>query len=64
MRMVAGALLVLTAELAYAHAHQIGFPHQVAVRSVLLPLSLVCGVAGVVLLGWGLWRDQQGMSQT
>lgn len=59
MRMITGAILILTAEQAFAHAHLIGFPHQVYVRSVLLPLSAVLGAIGVFSLVWGFLSERK-----
>ncbi len=55
MRMVAGALLLLIAELAYAHAHLIGFPHSASVRTVLIPASIAAAIAGTLCFFWGVW---------
>ena len=54
MRTITGAVLILAAESAFAHAHLIGFPHQPYARDVLLPLSAALGAVGVVFLIWGV----------
>lgn len=58
MRMVTGAILILAAEQAFAHAHLIGFPHQVYVNEVLIPASLVLCVLGSGFLVWGTFKDR------
>lgn len=57
MRLVSGAILLLAAEQAFAHAHLIGFPnHDVAAR-VLVPASLVLLVLGSLMTVWGLLTE-------
>ena len=60
MRMITGALLLLTAEQAFAHAHMVGFPHDVFVRKVCMPTSAALGVLGVGILIWGLLTERRG----
>lgn len=60
MRMITGALLLLTAEQAFAHAHLVGFPHDVFVRRVFVPTSAALGALGAVILIWGLLTDRHG----
>lgn len=57
MKLVAGALLLLAAEQAYAHAHLVQFPHHDVASSVLVPASLVFLVLGSLLLLWGLLTE-------
>lgn len=59
MRMLSGAILILAAEQAFAHAYQIGFPHQVFARTILLPLAGVLFLSGIYLLVKGYFRDQK-----
>jgi hypothetical protein len=59
MRMITGAVLILAAEQAFAHAHQIGFPHQVFAREILLPASVALMLVGVGLLVWGVVRERK-----
>lgn len=59
MKMVTGAVLVLAAEQAFAHAHLIGFPHSAFAREVLLPASLVTALLGVAFLIWGLATERK-----
>jgi hypothetical protein len=57
MRKITGAILILTAEQAFAHAHLVGFPHQIYVRGILLPCAAVLGAVGVMVLVWGLLSE-------
>ncbi|HUY88949.1 MAG TPA: hypothetical protein VMV10_09465 [Pirellulales bacterium] len=59
MRLVAGAILVLTAESAYAHAHLIGFPYQPAAREVLLPASIISMIVGAGFVVWGAISERK-----
>lgn len=59
MRMISGALLLLAAEQAFAHAHQIGFPYQIFAREILLPSSLVLALAGIGFFIWGLFTESK-----
>ena len=58
MKTLSGAIFLLTAEQAFAHAHLVQFPHQVFVRELLLPISLVLTVLGIGFLIWGLLTDR------
>ena len=53
MRMITGAILILSAEQAFAHGHLVQFPNQIFVNEVLMPTSLVLAVFGVGFLIWG-----------
>lgn len=57
MKLVTGAVLLLAAENAYAHAQLIQFPNHEAASSVLVPASLVLLALGVLMLIWGLLAD-------
>lgn len=59
MRLVTGAILVLAAESAFAHAHLIGFPHQPAVRDILLPASAVLVLLGAGFVIWGAVTERK-----
>jgi hypothetical protein len=59
MRLVAGAILILVAELAYAHAHLIGFPHQPAARDVLVPSSVAALIVGTGFVIWGAITERK-----
>lgn len=56
MKMVSGALLLVGAELAYAHSKLIQFPNEDASR-VLIPASLVFAALGSLLLIWGVLTE-------
>ncbi len=61
MKMLTGAILILASEQAFAHAHLVGFPHNLFVNDVLVPTSLVLAVLGVGFLLWGIlteWRSR------
>ena len=61
MKMLTGAILILTAEQAFAHAHLVGFPHNLFVNDVLVPTSLVLAILGIISLIWGIlteWRSK------
>jgi hypothetical protein len=58
MRTIAGAILILTAEQAFAHAHMASFPNEPLMREVMFPASGCLLVAGLALLGWGLKTDR------
>ena len=59
MRTITGAILLVAAESAFAHAHLIGFPHQPFARDVLLPVSVVLAVIGLVFLIWGVVTERK-----
>jgi len=53
MRMMTGALLLVGAEQAYAHANLIQFPNHVEARTVLFPTALAFLVLGTMMTLWG-----------
>ncbi len=57
MRTITGAILLLTAEQAFSHAHLVGFPLQSVASEVLVPASMVLAALGTALLVWGLLAD-------
>jgi hypothetical protein len=57
MKLVAGSVLVLAAEQAYAHAQLVQFPNHESASAVLVPGSLVLLVLGILLLIWGLLTE-------
>lgn len=59
MRMITGAILILAAEQAFAHAYQIGFPNAQLAQDLLVPLSAVLAIAGLALLIWGIFTDRK-----
>ena len=62
MRKLSGAVLILTAEQAFAHAHIITYPNQPFAKEALVPASLVLGVLGAALLVWGVFQDAPSAS--
>lgn len=54
MKLLTGAILLLTAEQAYAHAQLIGFPNHESAAEVLVPASLILLILGSLLMVWGL----------
>lgn len=59
MRSIAGALLILTSEQAFAHAHMANFPNEPRVREVLYPAAGLLLAIGTLLLVWGLYSDRR-----
>lgn len=59
MRTLTGAILILTAEQAFAHAFLISFPHQVYARLILLPSAVVLVSAGLFVLVWGFLSERK-----
>lgn len=57
MKLLAGAVLLLAAEQAYAHAQLVPFPNHQSAAAVLVPASLVLLVCGTILLIWGLLTE-------
>lgn len=57
MKMLTGAILLLIAELSFAHTHLIQFPHHLYVSEFLIPSSVVAGILGALLLIWGIVDD-------
>ena len=56
MKLPSGALLLVGAEQAFAHAKLVQFPNQDA-SSVLIPVSLIMLVLGTLLMIWGLLTE-------
>jgi hypothetical protein len=54
MKMVTGAILLLIAELSFAHTHLIQFPHHEYASQTLLPASAVAAGLGGLFLFWGV----------
>ncbi len=57
IKLLSGAILLVGAEQAFAHAQLIQFPNQDAASSILIPASLVLLVLGSLLMIWGLLTD-------
>lgn len=60
MKLLAGAVFLLSAEQAYAHAHLVLFPNHETASQVLLPASVVLAVIGTLLVIWGLIAELKG----
>jgi hypothetical protein len=58
MRTITGAILLVGAEQAFAHAHLVSFPHEVLVRDILIPVSIALAVLGCGFLVWGAFSDR------
>lgn len=54
MKILSGAVLLVGAEQAFAHALMIQFPHQDTASKVLVPASVVMLAMGALLVVWGL----------
>ena len=59
MKLLSGALLLLAAEQAYAHAKLLQFPNQDSAAQVLIPASVAFLVVGLVLCFWGLFSEMR-----
>lgn len=57
MKMLTGAVLLLGAEQAYAHAHLVQFPNHDVASQVLVPASVVFVCLGAIMLLWGLMTE-------
>lgn len=57
MKMISGAVLMLAAEEAFAHAQLVQFPNHETAWSVLVPASVVFLALGCLLMVWGLVTD-------
>ncbi len=54
MKTVTGAILILSAEQAFAHSQMVPFPNQVFANEVLYPSSMVLAALGIGFLFWGV----------
>jgi hypothetical protein len=59
MKLVAGSVILLAAEQAYAHAQLIQFPNHESASNVLVPGSLALLVLGTLLVVWGLLTESR-----
>lgn len=57
MRTLAGAVLIATAEQAFAHSQLVQFPNHLFASEILLPSSGVLLALGVGMLIWGSLTD-------
>lgn len=63
MKLLAGAVFLLSAEQAYAHSHMVLFPNHDTAAQVLLPASMVLATIGTLLVIWGLIAEVRGTPQ-
>ena len=54
MRMISGALLLLSAEQAFSHSLMIGFPNAQLAKEILYPASIILLILGIIMMSWGL----------
>ena len=59
MRTITGAVLLLAAEQAFAHAYLVGFPNAPIAQDVLIPASGVLGLLGIAFLLWGILSERK-----
>lgn len=57
MRTLAGAVLIATAEQAFAHSQLVQFPNHLFASEILMPSSGVLLALGVGMLIWGTLTD-------
>ena len=57
MKLLSGAVLLLAAEQAFAHALLVQFPNHHLASQVLMPACVVLLALGSLLLGWGLLTE-------
>ena len=57
MKLLSGAILLLAAEQAFAHAQLAQFPNHDDARAVLIPASVVFLALGSMLMIWGLLSE-------
>ncbi len=63
MKLVTGAILLLAAEQAYAHAKLVQFPNHESAAAVLIPASLVMTVLGSLIFIWGIATEARSSSR-
>ena len=63
MKLVSGALLIVGAEQAYAHAQLTQFPNHESAVAVLIPASLVMLVLGLLMFVWGLLTEARSLTR-
>ena len=57
MRLIAGAILLLAAEQAYAHAQLVPFTNRDTALRVFIPAAIGLSIFGALLILWGLFTD-------
>lgn len=63
MKLVTGAILLLAAEQAYAHAKLVQFPNHESAAAVLIPASLILTVLGSIMFIWGVATEARSSSR-
>lgn len=63
MKLVTGAVLLLAAEQAYAHAKLVQFPNHESAAAVLVPASLILSVLGLLMFTWGVVTEARASSR-
>lgn len=63
MKLLSGAVLLVGAEQAYAHALLVQFPNQESAATVLVPASLVLSTLGSILMLWGLLTECRSLAR-
>ncbi len=63
MKLLSGAVLLVGAEQAFAHALLVQFPNQDSASSVLVPASLVLLTLGSILMFWGLLTESRSSAR-
>jgi len=63
MKLLSGAVLLVGAEQAFAHALLVQFPNQESASSVLVPVSLVLLALGSILMIWGLLTESRSSAR-
>lgn len=59
MKILSGAIFLVGAEQAFAHAMLVQFPNQSTASAVLIPASVVMLAMGGLLVLWGLWVEMR-----
>lgn len=57
MKILSGAIFLVGAEQAFAHAMLVQFPNQGTASTVLIPASVIMLGMGSLLMLWGLWSE-------
>ena len=57
MKILSGAVFLVGAEQAFAHAMLVQFPNQGTASTVLIPASVIMLAIGSLLVLWGLWSE-------
>jgi hypothetical protein len=57
MKILSGAIFLVGAEQAFAHAMLVQFPNQGTASTVLIPASVIMLGMGSLLMLWGVWSE-------